>query len=394
MELGEKYPVGYTMELEKAHSAAEAGFSDERLRSAQAVVVEAVRSRVFPGGVAVVGRGGKLVSEWAFGHLDYGDESPPVALDTIYDVASLTKVVVTATLAMIFYERGKLRLDARVGEYLPEFAGDGKEGVTVADLLSHSSGILWWKDLYRSTQEDGSISEVKDWYVKEICPLPLDYPPRTKSVYSDLGTILLGEVLERAAGRRLDEMARDEILDLVGMGQTWFKPPQSLKDRIAPTGTSSWRDRVLVGEVHDDNAFAMGGVAPHAGLFSTGSDLAAFAQTMLNGGVLEGRRVVGRSTVELFTRRVDGISGSSRALGWDTPSRNSTAGRYFSSSSYGHLGFTGTSLWIDPIRDLFVVLLTNRMSPSRDQETINSVRASFHDAVMEALVEVPPPRSV
>ena len=385
--------MGYSMDLEKADSAAEVGFSDERLRSAHGVLVEAVRSSFFPGGVAVVGRGGKLVSEWALGHLDYGDESPPASVDTIYDVASLTKVVVTATLAMILCEGGKLRLDARVRECLPEFAGDEKEGATVADLLSHSSGILWWKDFYRSVQEDWSIAEVKKWYVKEICLLPLDYPTRTKSVYSDLGTILLGEILERAAGRPLDEMARDEVFEPLGMGHTWFKPPPSLKDRIAPTGRSSWRDRFLVGEVHDDNAFAMGGVAPHAGLFSTGRDLAAFAQTMLNGGVLEDRRVVERSTVELFTRRVDRIPASSRALGWDTPSRESTAGRYFSSSSYGHLGFTGTSVWIDPIRDLFVVLLTNRMSPSLDQETINDVRASFHDAVMEALVEVPPPRS-
>ncbi len=382
------------MELEKTDSAEEAGFSGERLRSAHGVLVAASRSRVFPGGVAVVGRGGKLVSEWAFGHLDYGDQSPPVSVGTIYDVASLTKVVVTATLAMILYDGGKLRLDARVREYLPEFVGDEKEGVTVADLLSHSSGILWWKDLYKSAREDGSIAEVKDWYVKEICLLPLDYPPRTKSVYSDLGTILMGQILERVAGRRLDEMARDEIFEPLGMGHTGFQPPPSSKDRIASTGRSSWRDRVLVGEVHDDNAFAMGGVAPHAGLFSTGSDLASLAQTMLNGGVLEGQRIVERSTVELFTRRADGIPGSDRALGWDTPSRDSTAGRYFSSSSYGHLAFTGSSLWIDPIRDLFVVLLANRMSQSRNRETINGVRASFHDAVMEALVEVPPPRSV
>jgi CubicO group peptidase (beta-lactamase class C family) len=379
----------------KLEEAAEAGFSGERLRDAHETLVEAVRSRVFPGGVAVVGRGGKVVSERAFGHLGYDAPPPasPATVETIYDLASLTKIVVTATLAMILHDRGKLKLGDRVREYLPEFVGSGKEAVKVSDLLSHSSGILWWKDLYRFAPTDVSIAEVKNWYVKAICLLPLDYPPRTKSVYSDLGTILMGEILERVAGRTLDELTQEQILEPLGMRRTWFNPPPSSKEQIAPTGWSSWRDRALVGEVQDDNAFALGGVAPHAGLFSTGSDLVAFAQTMLNGGVHQGRRVVERSTIELFTRRVDGIPGSSRALGWDTPSRESTAGRYFSASSYGHLGFTGTSLWIDPIRDLFVVLLTNRMSPDRDQRNIHDVRASFHDRVMEALVEVPPPRA-
>jgi CubicO group peptidase (beta-lactamase class C family) len=381
------------MELKKVDSPEQAGFSEARLRNALDVLFDAVESRVFPGGVVVVGRAGNLVMEHSFGTLDGGDGTPGVTVDTIYDVASLTKVVVTTTLAMVLYDKGHLPLDAKVHDYFPEFSGGDKENVAVADLLSHSSGILWWKDFYRSVKAEWSIAEVQEWYLEQICRLPLDYRPRTKSVYSDLGTIVLGGILERAAGRRLDEMARDRIFDPLGMSDTCFNPPTSLKQRIAPTGWSPWRDRVLVGEVNDDAAAAMGGMAPHAGLFSTGRDLSVFAQMMLNDGALDDRRVVERSTVELFTRRVDGIPESSRALGWDTPSRESTAGRYFSSCSYGHLGFTGTSLWVDPIRDLFVVLLTNRMSPSRDQKTMNGVRASFHDAVMEALVEVPPLRT-
>ena len=381
------------MELKKVESPEQAGFSEVRLRNALEVLLDAVESRVFPGGVVVVGRGGELVMEQGFGALDAGDGAPRVSVDTIYDVASLTKVVVTTTLAMIFYDKGRLPLNARVRDYFPEFSGGDKEDVAVSDLLSHSSGILWWKDLYRSVKAEWSRAKVEEWYLEQICLLPLDYRPRTRSVYSDLGIIVLGGILERASGRRLDEMARDSIFDPLRMSDTCFNPPDSLKQRIAPTGRSSWRVRVLVGEVHDDNAAALGGMAPHAGLFSTGHDLASFAQMMLNKGTLDDRCVVERSTVELFTRRAERIPESSRALGWDTPSRESTAGRYFSSASYGHLGFTGTSLWIDPIRDLFVVLLTNRMSPSRDQGTINGIRASFHDAVMEALVEVPPLRT-
>jgi CubicO group peptidase (beta-lactamase class C family) len=381
------------MGLKKVDSPDRAGFSQARLRHALDILLDAVESRVFPGGVVVVGRGGELVLEEAFGTLDASDGVPRVSVDTIYDVASLTKVVVTTTLAMILYDKGNLALDAKVRDYFPEFSGRDKEWVTVADLLSHSSGILWWKDLYRSVEADWSMAEVQEWYLEQICLLPLDYRPRTKSVYSDLGTIVLGGILERASGRSLSEMARDGIFDPLGMKDTCFNPPSSWKPRIAPTGRSDWRDRILVGEVNDDNAAAMGGVAPHAGLFSTGRDLAVFAQMMLDEGTLDGRRVVEPSTVELFTRRAEGIPESSRALGWDTPSRESTAGRYFSSSSFGHLGFTGTSLWIDPVQDLFVVLLTNRMSSSRDQGTIHGVRRSFHDAVMEALVEIPPPRN-
>jgi len=383
----------HDMELEKADSPVEAGFSETRLPAALRILDDAVLGQAFPGGIAVVGRGGKLAGERPFGGLDYRQDAPRVSADTIYDVASLTKVVVTTTLAMILYEKGELRLDAPVRDYLAEFAGEGKDRVTVADLLSHSSGILWWKDYYRSLGGNRPFAEVKARYVREIACLPLDYPPRTKSVYSDLGFILLGEILERVAPGRLDELARVHIFEPLGMEHTSFNPPSSLRPKIAPTEDDPWRGHVLVGEVHDENAFALGGVAPHAGLFSTAGDLAVFAQTMLNGGVYGKRRVVQRSTVELFTRRVDSIPESSRALGWDTPSRDSSAGRYFSPSSFGHTGFTGTSLWIDPVQHLFIVLLTNRVYPSRDNVGIRGVRTAFHDAVMEALLEVPQPRA-
>jgi CubicO group peptidase (beta-lactamase class C family) len=199
---------------------------------------------------------------------------------------------------------------------------------------------------------------------------------------------LLGEVLERAAGRDLEELTRSEILEPLGMTETMFHPPASLLGRIAPTEKDPWRGRVVQGEVHDENAYAMGGVAPHAGLFSTGSDLAKFAQMMLNGGVYGSHRILRRSTIERFTRRAGLAPDSSRALGWDRPSRESSAGRYFSDSSFGHLGFTGTSMWIDPVREIFVILLTNRVHPSRQNQQIRAARPAFHDAVMEAVTDV------
>ena len=402
VRLSEKYPVGYgislerrKMELGEIESPKEAGFSEAGLRVAASVLEDALKSKAFPGGVVVMAREGKLVMERAFGRLSYAKDAPPVTMDTIYDVASLTKVVVTATLAMVLFEKEELRLQALVRDYLAEFTGEGKDVITVADLLAHSSGILWWKDYYKTLSSEGPAAEVRRRYIEEISRLPLDYPPRSKSVYSDLGFILLGEILERVSGRSLDAMATEAIFEPLGMRHTQFNPPASLSPRIAPTEDDPWRGRIVTGEVHDENAFALGGVAPHAGLFSTARDLAVFAQMILNGGVYDGHRIVKRSTIEVFTRRANFASGSSRALGWDTPShppKPSSVGRYFSSSSFGQYGFTGTSLWIDPEQKLFVVLLTNRVHPSRDNTQIRKVRQAFHDAVMEALTDLPRPR--
>ena len=402
VRLSEKYPVGYgisleqrKMELGEIESPKDAGFSEVRLRVAAGVLDDGLKSKAFPGGSVVVAREGKLAMERAFGRQSYSEDAPLVTMDTIYDVASLTKVVVTTTLAMVLVEKEELRLEAPVRDYLPELAGEGKDVITVADLLAHSSGILWWKDYYKTLSSEGSAARVRKRYVEEISRLPLDYPPRSKSVYSDLGFILLGEILERVSGRSLDAMATETIFEPLGMRHTRFKPPASLGPRIAPTEDDPWRGRIVTGEVHDENAFALGGVAPHAGLFSTARDLAIFAQMILNGGVYDGHRIVKRSTIERFSRRADLVPGSSRALGWDTPSlppRPSSAGRYFSSCSFGHTGFTGTSLWIDPEQELIVVLLTNRVHPSRDNTQIREVRPAFHDAIMEALTDVPRPR--
>ena len=340
-----------------------------------------VERRAFPGGVLAVGRGDALVHLRAFGRLTYDPDAPAVTVDTIYDVASLTKVVATTTMAMILVDEERLDLDAPVRDFLPRFQGPGKDAVTVRQLLTHSSGVDWWAPLYEEVAGKAA-------YLERIQAMDLAYQPGTRSLYSDLGLILLGEVLERAAGQPLDVFARERVFAPLGMDDTLYRPGEDLRARIAPTEDDPWRGRVLRGEVHDENAHALGGVAPHAGLFSTAPDLARFARMIVNGGVLEHRRVVSRWTVGAFTRRA-GVPESTRALGWDTKSaEGSSAGTLFSPSSFGHTGFTGTSIWIDPERELFVILLTNRVHPTRENQLIREVRPAVADAVVRALEDI------
>jgi CubicO group peptidase (beta-lactamase class C family) len=341
-------------------------------------LLEDFRERhAFPGGVLAVGHDGALVHLHPFGRLTYDEDAPAVTAATLYDLASLTKVVATTTLAMILVDEGKLDLDRRVQDFLPEFQGPGKDAVTVRHLLSHSSGLPATAPLYREARG-------KAEFVARIEAMDLAYPPGSKSVYSDLGIILLGEILERLVGQPLEVLARERVLEPLGMRDTLFLPPARLRPRIAPTEFDPWRGRLIQGEVHDENAYAMGGAAPHAGLFGTAGDLARLAQMLLDGGVLEGRRIVSRETVELFTRRA-GIPDSDRALGWDTKSaEGSSAGTLFSPRSFGHTGFTGTSIWMDPDRRLYVILLTNRVHPTRENNLIREARPAVADAVVRA----------
>jgi CubicO group peptidase (beta-lactamase class C family) len=376
------------MKLERERDPARVGFSRSRLQKAVDIVRDAVTAGATPGAVFLVARRGRVLLDGAVGKLTYEDDAAAVSADTIYDLASLTKVVVTTTLSMIFYERGLLDLDARVSMYVPEFRGEGKETITVRDLLSHCGGLLWWTDLYKQF-EGLPPDEAKRGYLETVYELPLDYPPRTKAVYTDLGILLLGEILERISGRELEVLARHEIFAPLGMDETMYRPNPSMRARIAPTEVDEWRGRLVHGEVHDENAHGLGGVAPHAGLFSTARSLARFAQMMLNGGAYGGERLLRADTIRLFTKRSNLVRGSSRALGWDTPSEESSAGAYFSSSSFGHTGFTGTSLWIDPEHELFAILLTNRVHPTRENSKITQLRPAFHNAVMQAIDDAP-----
>jgi CubicO group peptidase (beta-lactamase class C family) len=367
-----------------------AGFRAGGLDAVDAVVRDGVATRAFPGAVLAIGRQGSLVHLRAFGRLTYDAAAAPVVPDTIYDLASLTKVVVTTTLAMMLVDEGKLDLEAKVRGFFPKFTGGAKDKVTLRQLLTHSGGLLWWARLYEELKGQAA-------YLERIEAMDLTYEPGTKSVYSDLGLILLGAVVERLGGAPLAELAQTRVVGPLGMKDTLFQPPAELQPRIAPTENDPWRGRVLRGEVHDENAFALGGIAPHAGLFGTAPDLARFASMLLDEGRGPGQRLVSRATLELFTERA-GVPLATRALGWDTPAnetgeRSSTpdapgytaAGSLLSPRSFGHTGFTGTSLWMDPERELYVILLTNRVHPTRENNGIRAVRAQVADAAVRAL---------
>ena len=342
---------------------------------------ESVARKAFPGAVVAVGRRDTVLFEQGFGALGDDDPTRPGSV-TIYDLASLTKVIGLTTLAMMLVDEHTLDLDAPVTQYVPAFAAGG-DSVTIRHLLTHSSGLAAWQPLFREVHSRAEM-------LARVNATPLEAPPGTRTAYSDLGAILLTEVVEQLMGHRLDTLLETRVFRPLGMRDTRFLPPATLRARIAPTENDPWRGRVLRGEVHDENAAAMGGVSGHAGLFSTADDLVKFAQMLLRGGRTEARRhggtggqLLDSATIAMFTR-VQNPSFSSRALGWDTPSEGSSAGTRLSARAYGHTGFTGTSIWIDPGQDLFVILLTNRVHPTRQNEQILEVRPRVADLAVEA----------
>lgn len=334
----------------------EIGMSATRLDAISRIMSRAIRAGGFPGGVVVVGRRGATAVEKGFGTLGWSDKTKVVAERTIYDLASLTKVVGTTTAIMILYDQGKVRLDEPVATYLPEFSGGAKDDITLRMLLEHRSGLPAARELWRTTwtPEDARRATIAT---------PLECSPGNCLIYSDIGADILGFVIESVSGQRLDAFLQEHVFDPLRMDETTFRPHWTLRDRIAPTELYPPRGYPLRGEVHDENAFALGGVAGHAGLFSTAADLAVFAQMMLNGGELNGVRVIADSTVALFTARTE--EKGTRGLGWDTCGGEASCGKHLSARTFGHTGFTGTSLWIDPERDLFVILLTNRVHAAR-----------------------------
>lgn len=372
----------------------------ERIRS---VVAEAIAEGTTPGASVLVVRRGGLVLREGFGRMTYAEDSPAVTPDSIYDLASLTKVVGTTSLVMMLEEDGLLDLSLPVSAYLPEFLDQApsdeergrRAGVTVADLLTHCSGLPAWIQFYLEFDPEArglAPERARELVLDRIFGVPSDYEPRTDTVYSDNGILLIGEIIERVAGKPLDVLAGERLFGPLGMVDTGYRPPERQRDRIVPTEDNPWRGRVVRGEVHDENTVVLGGVAAHAGLFSTTADLGVFLQMLLNGGSMNGKRLLRADTIARFTRRAERVPGSSRALGWDTPSRAasgrpSSAGDHFSASSFGHTGFTGTSIWVDPERELFAVLLTNRVHPTRENDGIVRLRPAFHDAVIAAVME-------
>jgi CubicO group peptidase (beta-lactamase class C family) len=362
---------------------------DQRFARAFAVLEDGIAQRAFPGAAVSIVLRGELVALKGLGRFTYDAASPAVAPDTIFDLASVTKVVATTPAAMLLYERGELDLDASVASLLPEFdtGEERRRSVTVRMLLAHSSGLpgyvkLWQKVGVETGHARSPHGEHRAAVVGAAMRVPLDAEPGTRAEYSDIGFIILGEILERIAGEPLDNFCAREVFGPLGMARTGFRPRESLRPTIPPTEDDRiLRHRVIQGEVQDENAWVMGGVASHAGVFSPAEDVARFAQCMLAGGA----PILRRDTIDLFTRRETSPPGTSRALGWDTPSSPSQSGQHFSPRSFGHLGYAGTSLWIDPERQLAVTLLTNRTWPDRKSQEIRQIRPRFHDVVVEAV---------
>ncbi|MCH7722103.1 MAG: serine hydrolase [Bacteroidetes bacterium] len=342
------------------------------------VIQSAITDNAFPGAVVLVSKEGKIIYEKAFGHLTYDDTSAVVTTNTIYDIASLTKVIVTTTAAMICYDRNLFDIDDTVSNYIPDFALNGKENVTIKNLLLHNSGLPSFKPFYKKYSSPDDV-------ISDIYSTPLQYKPGTKTIYSDLGIITLAKVIERVTGKSLDDFSQEEIFKPLDMNSTYFNPPNSLKYKIAPTEYDDyWRNKLVWGEVHDETASMLNGVAGHAGLFSTAPDISHLLLMLLDEGNYSSKRIINTETIQLFTKRYS--QQSTRALGWDTKSNTgSSAGDLFDSTSFGHLGFTGTSVWIDPTRDLFVVFLTNRVYPTRENKKLYKVRPALHNTIIKAI---------
>jgi CubicO group peptidase (beta-lactamase class C family) len=336
----------------------------------------------FPGACVAVTHQRELIALQAFGRFTYDSQSPRIVPATVFDLASLSKVVATTSMAMQLSERGLLDLDGPVSVVVPEFiTGDvakdnaRRREVTFRMLLAHSSGLPAYQKLFLRAKSPPDL-------LAAAFLTSLSADPGTRAEYSDIGFIILGVALERIAGESLARFCQREVFGRLGMTETFFNPASAARSLIPPTvDDQAFRGRIIQGEVHDENASVLGGVAGHAGVFSSARDVATWAQVMLGGG----EPMVGRETLSIFTRRQTTPPGTCRALGWDTPSAPSQSGKYFSPASFGHLGYTGTSLWIDPERQLSVTLLSNRTWPDCSRNAITQVRPKFHDAVVEAL---------
>lgn len=357
----------------------EVGFSKDLNAQVDSVITSALRDGEAPGAAVAVARHGRLVHLKAYGTVAHTPGSADVTTETMYDMASLTKVVATTTLAMILEDQGRLDLRRTVASYVPEFSAPDKASITVKMILTHTGGLeadVPHVRTYTSRQEIFDSVNVR----------PLKYAPGNGFIYSDLDLIMVQTVIERITGRPLDSLAHDWIFAPLGMTNTLFNPDTTQKNMIAATERDSARG-LIWGVVHDPTAWVMGGVAGHAGLFSSARDAAVFTQMLLNGGEYNGMRFVKAATVARWSAMQD--PETSRAIGWDTPAGISSSGRFFSQRSFGHTGFTGTSIWVDPVKDLFIVLLTNRVNETSANQKQAPLRRALADAVQQAVMDAP-----
>jgi uncharacterized protein YbbC (DUF1343 family)/CubicO group peptidase (beta-lactamase class C family) len=361
---------------------AEVGMSAERLAQIDPIIQKAIQKEQIPGAVILVLRQGKICYRESFGFRSRQPTETPMTIDTVFDLASLTKPVVTATSLMILLEQGKFRLQDRVSQYLPEFGQQGKNKITIEQLLLHTSGLIG----------DNPVEDYRDGAAKaleRIYQLAPQAEPGSKFTYSDVGYIILGQLVEKLSGEPLDQFSQKHIFEPLGLSNTTFKPTGPLAERAAPTEE---RDgRWIKGTVHDPRAYKLGGVAGHAGLFSTADDLAVYAQMIMNQGEFQGKRILSASTVRLMTTP-RAVPGGWRALGWDMQtSYSSNRGDVFPFGSFGHTGFTGTSIWIDPSSQAAVIFLSNRVHP-KAKGNINQLRGQVATLAASSIIAPPLPK--
>ena len=360
---------------------------------AEEIITQSIAKNYFPGAQLIVGDDNKIIYEKSFGNFTYDEFSPAVTDESIYDLASLTKVIATTSAIMKLYQESKIDLNDKVVKYIPEFADNGKENINILNLLLHNSGLKSFIPFYK-------YYSIKEEVINAIYNAELDYEPDTKFVYSDLNAILLGFIVEKVSEQSLDKYCKENIFEPLGMRSTTFLPDDKMKERIPPTENDTyWRNRQLKGEVHDEAASILGGVAGNAGLFSNAEDLYKFMRLLLNNGSyynpysrgLKEEKLFEPEYVSLFTKRFTEVFyTNSRALGWDTkpdvlPSKyRMPCGELISDNCFGHTGYTGTSVWCDRERKLIIIFLTNRVYPSRDNEGIREVRPDIHNAAIES----------
>jgi serine-type D-Ala-D-Ala carboxypeptidase len=367
----------------QAESAAVEANATERFAPALRVLEQAIAARAFPGCVFGVLAGESIVLQGGLGRFTYDADSPEVTAEAVYDIASVTKVVATTAAAMLLHQRSLLDLETPLGELLPGFvigrpAGTFARHVQLRHLLAHSSGLPGYVELFREHPTPMGL-------LHACLELPIETEPGTRAEYSDPGFILLGKALEVLTHEPLARWVHHQILTPLGMSATTYCPPPAQRTAIPPTENDTWfRHRVIQGEIQDENASVLHGAAGHAGLFSNVPDLLRFAREVFASVNGEPGALFAQETIELFAQR-QLPKGSSRALGWDTPSENSSSGKYFSPRSIGHLGYSGCSLWIDLEARIAIVLLTNRTWPDRKSQLIREVRPAFHNAIREAL---------
>jgi CubicO group peptidase (beta-lactamase class C family) len=339
----------------------------------------AIEDSVFPGAVALVGYKGEKVFEKAYGKFTYSPDAKVMTTDAIFDLASVTKVIGTTSAAMILVDEGKLNLDEKVAAYLPEFGNNGKENVTIRNILLHNTGLPAFKRYYLTMQTGEQL-------INDIMNCELDNPPGAKYVYSDLGMITLQKVIERITGKGIDKFLSEKLFKPLGMNDSYYAPPDEVIERCVPTELDDyWRHELVKGKVHDENAYMLGGVAGHAGLFSTADDISKVMFTLLNDGKYNGEQIFDPELIKNWTTKQS--EQSTRGIGWDTIDLEgySSAGHKLSKNSFGHTGFTGTSVWADKDEDLFIILLTNRVYPTRKNRKISQFRPVFHSTIYDIL---------